>query len=105
MAGTRLTNTFEEGLQKLFRQISDLKLMEGADLEWLINLETMVIERIQQPAQDQFQAGMGELGMQPQFPPMPDMGGVPGPPGGTMGGMIGADPISQNPDELRRLMG
>lgn len=110
MSGTRSTNTMAEGLRKVHQLVNDLKTFPDADLEWLINLETTIIQKIREPydqmaGQFSEMGGGGDMGMggmpDPNFPPMPNMdpGGIPP---GTGGGMV--NPISANPDELRRLM-
>lgn len=125
MPGTRQTNTFVEGLQKILSDITDLKLAPDADMQFVYDLETQVIQKIRAP-QDQLaavqaqQAGQGGM---PSAPPMappgggmdpsmmagamdPSMGGggaMPGSGGGAPGGRM--NPGLPPPDELRRLLG
>lgn len=111
MTGTRQNNTFEEQLPKLLKVITDMKMTEDADFEWLVSMETQIIEKIKQPftqaaqmtAGPQPQPGMG-MG-QPQDPMMAMMAGA---------GQAAAPPMSRGPmpgtdtapavDELRRMM-
>lgn len=97
MAGTRGTNTFAEGLRKILQDISELKITPDADLDFAIELESMVLTKIREP-QDQLaaikagQAGGGSS-MAPMDPMMsadPMMGGA-----GAMGAMggMGAPPM------------
>lgn len=101
----RSTNTMVEGLQKLFKDVGQLKLTSDADMPFIIQLETTIMDKLKQPVQQMTQQGdlppdpqggdpMGGQGM-----PMPPQG-MPMQAGGLMQG--GAPP---NPDELRRILG
>jgi len=107
MPGTRQTNTFAEGLNSLLPAVSMLKTTPDADLNFIMELETMIVTKIREP-QDQLaqfqaqQAGMGGM------PPM-DMqmaGPPPGPPGIPPGvGGLRQMPPQVSADELGRLLG
>lgn len=120
MAGTRGTNTFLEGLNKVLQDITELKMAPDADLDFTYQLETMVLQQVRKP-QDQLaavqaqQAGQG--GMPSAPPPDPSMAGMgagagmPMPPDMAMMGSGGGAPGQRmNPqmpsgDEMRRLLG
>lgn len=77
MGGTRTTNTFQEALNKIREQVSELKTFEDVDVEtmqWVIQFETQVIAKIREP-----------------FQKLPGMGGAPGAggPGGPGVGLPG----------------
>jgi hypothetical protein len=130
--GTRTTDTFTEGLRKVLSAIQDLKTTDDADLPFIINLETEVLQYIKHGASKALQGGpmaggpgaamapgMGPPppGMGPPGMPPPGMGGPPGiggPPGMGAGPAPGlgpapvpglmAGPNMPNPDELRRVL-
>ena len=54
---SRSTNTMQEALQSLMREIADMKLLSDADLPWLVQLESMVIERVKRPVEEMAQQG------------------------------------------------
>lgn len=106
MAATRGTNTQAEALQRLLADISQIKTMPDADLEWLIQLETFILAKLREPIEQmsgQMQ-GMAAGPPSPQPGMSPMGGGVPG--GGMAGGPPGVMPGGQapNPDELRRML-
>lgn len=101
--GTRQSNTMVEGLRKLVGQITELKMTEDADLPFLINLETQVLQYIKQGADQALQGppamgGGAPAGLMGSAAPPPGMGSPPG----TAGLMQG--PAMPNPDELRRVL-
>lgn len=117
----RGTNTMAEALQRMLGDISQMKTLPDGDLEYLANLETMVLKKLREPI-DAVQAmglsqagGGGQPGAMPpgmgpgggmQMPPAgPPMGGQGA--GGIPQGMPGMQqgPAMPNPDELRRLLG
>lgn len=49
MAGTRLTNTQQEQLTKLLGQLSQLKLAEDADFDFIGDIETRIIGKLREP--------------------------------------------------------
>lgn len=123
MQGTRGTNTFVEGLQKLLGDLADLKVAPDADLDFIYQMETTVLQKIRAP-QDQLaavqaqQAGQGGMPSAPMPTPGagldPSMAGAGPPPdmammgaGGSGGGAPGQRMNPQMPsgDELRRLLG
>lgn len=106
----RASNTMAEGLQALVGTIASMKALPDADMEFLTNLETMVLNKLKEPVR-QMAGQMDQVG--PGGPPMgppPGMGGPPmmpppmGAPGGPPTGVRMGSPMG-NPDELRRLLG
>lgn len=111
--GTRLTNTFEELLPKLLNQLTQMKMAENAEqhLDWIIGIETQILEKIKQPFQEAAQMTAG-----PQPPSM--MGpGAPVDPSMAMAAGMGQmePPMSRGPmpgptnrapavDEIRRML-
>ena len=87
----------QEALQRLLTDIAQMKTLADSDLPWLVELESMVLNKIKEPIQAMQQPG-GALA-QPTGPP-------PGLPAGSpMGGGMSAGPQMPNPDELQRLLG
>lgn len=96
----------EETFSKILRLLADAKTDPAADLETLINIETVVLQALRSP-QDFAVAQAGQSGaapgpmnggappMMPQAPPGTPAGGLPMP--GMASGM-------GNPDELRRML-
>lgn len=122
MAGTRTDNTFAEALTKLLRNLADMKVLPDADLEFILNLEMQVVQKLREPI-DNMQAqgstqvpgapGMGmPMGMSPDMggglPPelmgMPPEMGMPGMGGGAGIPGMRQEPSMPNPDELRRIL-
>ncbi len=98
---SRSTNTQAEALQRLLGDIADMKTYPDADLEWLIGLETTILQKLREPvAAAMSQSDMGQMSGQSQAPPMapPPGAAPPGVPGLRQG------PGAPNPDELRRLL-
>jgi hypothetical protein len=95
----RGTNTMIEALQRLLQDIAQMKTLGDSDLPWLVELESMVLNKIKEPVDAMQQQG-GALA-QPTGPPMG--GGMPA--GAPMGGGMSAGPQMPNPDELQRLLG
>jgi hypothetical protein len=105
MAGSRQTNTFGEMLQKLLRDLADMKVAPDADLPFIVDLETQVIAKLREPidgapSQVQGDPMLGQaIGMQGQMPsPMDAM-----PPAEGVAG-VRSMPTMPNPDELRRML-
>lgn len=97
---SRSTNTMAEALQGLMRDIADMKTLPDADIPWLVQVENMVIQRLNRPVEQLQASGQLPPGPNPMQPPM---GG--GAPAGTLfgGGMMaGAQAPSQ--DQLSRLL-
>lgn len=90
---TRTTNTQSEALSKLIRTIADIKQYEDADMAFLINLETQIIDYLKRPLQEMAQQADPTLGMMPGGPPVTPSGMPGGPP-----------PQAPSPDSLQRLM-
>lgn len=120
MAITSATNTQAEALRKILSDISNIKTFPDADLEFLINLETMILNNIKGqveqnmgPADGGSSQGLAAMSADPSMPgAMSGMGmGGPSPMdpagGGFGGGVPGIrnDPGAPNPDELRRMIG
>lgn len=109
MAGTRGTNTMGEALQKMLGDLAYMKTLPDADLEWIINLETTVVQKLREPLERLQQQGLTTINptsdMMPLPQQMPSMGGAEAsaPPTGVPGVQSGAGPM--NPDELRRILG
>lgn len=113
--GTRQTNTAVEGLRKLLGDIADMKLADDADLPFLINLETMILQHLKQGASNALDtSGGAPAGLGGTPAPPPGMGappGVPGlmqgpsmpPPGMPPGGPI-MSPGAPNANELQRAL-
>ena len=113
--GTRQTNTMAEGLRSLLASIADLKTTPDANLNYLIGLETALLQEIRRPI-DELNAQQGQsLGMTQQLMggnpgggmgmPCKSMGGMPptlgkllgGGMGGGGGGVMQAGPIAAPP--------
>jgi len=99
----RSTNTMSELLQRLLADLSQAKVLQDADLPFIVELETMIVSKLRDP-----QTKMQEAGLLPSAPSQspgqqPGQGMFPGQGmpvgGGVMQGM-GTPPV----DELRRLM-
>lgn len=110
------TNTQAEVLQSVLSDISVAKTLPDADLNFLVELETMILQKLRQPL-DQASGQLGPAG--PTTPPPPGAGpgamGGPTPPppmpGGAEfampggGGPPGVRNAGPPPDELARLLG
>lgn len=108
MPGTRQTNTFAEGLQKLLVEIGYLKTTPDADLQFIYELETTVLTKIREPQEQLAAIQAGQAG-QGGMPPLDMMmaGPPPGPPPGPAGpGVPGLRQVPPTPsaDELSRLL-
>lgn len=98
---SRTTNTMSEGLVKMLQTITEMKLMPDADIEFLIGLETQVMQKAREPFESV--QGGGATGLQP-----PAAGGAVGAPAQPLpaGGPAGVAGGGVNaPDELRRALG
>jgi hypothetical protein len=106
---SRSTNTMSELLQRLLSDLAQAKVLQDADLPFLMEMETMIVSKLRDP-----QTKMQEAGLLPSAPadPMAGMAGMGGMGGQSMfpgqgmplgGGVMqgsGTPPV----DELRRLM-
>lgn len=107
-------NTMAEWLGKINQDLASAAACPDADLEFLVGLQTQVLQKLRQPY-DQ-----NPNGMPPQLPPAGGMNMGPGMPGAgppspgpslegivPAGGPVGPGPApmaSSNPDELRRAL-
>jgi hypothetical protein len=93
-----------EGLGALVSQIAQLKLAPDADIDFLTQLETMVLARVRMTAQAQQQQPAGAPTPGAPAGPGPAPAPVfPSPPGGGVPGVMTGAPMPPV-DELRRLM-
>lgn len=107
-------DTFPEHLNRILRSVQEAKVVMDADLPFLIQLETMLLDRIRQPETQMQQAGMVPPGAQnPQgnaalgLPIGAGMAGAPLPSqlgAGAPAGVMMAPPAPNNADELRRVL-
>jgi hypothetical protein len=96
-----------EGLAKMLADISQLKITPDADLEFLIGMETGILQKLKAQAEGALapsgpgagMGGMGMMGMPGASSPPPSFGPMGAGGGGPMQG-----PQMPNPDELRRMM-
>ena len=106
---TRMNNTFEELLPKMLNLITQMKQTDDADYEWLIQMETQVLEKAKQPYQQAAQMTAGpqpgsEMGMgQPQDPMQAMMAGAGMQQPQSRGPIQGAN-TAPAVDEIRRMM-
>lgn len=112
MAGSRSTNTMAEFLQRMVGDIADAKVLPDADLEFLIQLETTILQKLRAP----IDALMGQMQTNPmaQNPMSGSPAGMaqgamsggqpPTPPAQQRVAGIRMDPNMPNPDELRRMI-
>lgn len=88
----RGTNTMAEGCQKILNEITKMKVMPDADMNFLAQLEGGVISYLKAPTPDMTdQMGNPSSGAQ----------GL----DGAMQQVMGGSPGMPNPDELRRTLG
>lgn len=123
MASQRSTNTMQEFLQRMLGDLANAKTLPDADLQFLVGLETAILQKLREPVdalagQTEALGGM-EQGQAEALPPMdPAMtggggGGTPMPGGVGMSGAGGGPglpgvmsaPQTIPPDELRRMLG
>ena len=101
---TRSTNTMAEVLQRFLGDIAQAKVLMDADLPFLLQLETMIVDKLRDPVRQ-----LQEQGLIPKDGAQMAGGGMPG-----MPGMPGATPqqipgvmqqaAAPNADELQRLL-
>ena len=90
--GQQQNNTMAEGVRKMLQVITDMKLMPDADLPWLINMETEMIQYLRPPAPQSQQQQQVSPDMQQMAPAMAQ----------SMGGNQAPMP---NMDEMARMTG
>jgi len=111
------TNTQSEILQSILGDISVAKTLPDADLQFLVELETMILSKVREPM-DQAAGQLGPqgpaapggpppgaMGPPPGMPPMGPMPGGPPPDTGGGAGVPGLRNPGPSPDELSRLLG
>lgn len=91
----RSTNTMSELLQRLLSDLAQAKVLQDADLPFIVELETMIVSKLRDP-----QTKMQEAGLLPSAPAQPMFPGQGAPVGGGVMQGMGTPPV----DELRRLM-
>lgn len=87
MAGVQTTNTMSERLQKMLRDLADMRLADDADPDYLDALRDVIEQRLKAPVEAQLQqagiggqpgVGGGPMGMDPFGPsPMPPAADMP----------------------------
>jgi|694.fasta_scaffold07540_14 hypothetical protein len=95
---SRSTNTMAELLQRLLSDLAQAKVLQDADLPFIMELETAIVSKLRDPMMK-----MQEAGMLPPGPAAPQQQMFPGqgmPVGGGVMQGAGTPPV----DELRRLM-
>lgn len=98
----RSQNTMAESLQKMLGDVADMKVLPDADLEFLIQLETVILQKLRAPIDEimgQGSQGNQQMLGQPsgsQQPAMTQPERVPG---------LRMEPNMPSPDELQRMMG
>lgn len=126
MGVSRSVNTMAEVLKQIIGLIAEAKLMPDADLSFLLNMETQLVQYLRQPIENM--AGQMPPSNVPSSNPgnMPGGGGMPSgapmqsgvPPGGAPGPMMPPSPMAAragvgaagpgaappNMDELRRML-
>lgn len=96
MASQRSTNTMAEFLQKMLGDIAMAKTLPDADLQFLVTIETAILQKMRQPV-DALQGQSGDIGemhadQAQQLPSDPNAamaGGMGMPPGGDPSGGAG----------------
>lgn len=90
---SRSTNTMQEALQKMMRDVADMKLLADADIPWLIQVENMIIAKMKEPVEQMVQSG--------QLPGVPSPGMQAG---GLQGGGLMAGPQMPPMGEISRML-
>jgi hypothetical protein len=88
----------QEALQKMMREIADMKLLTDADIPWLITVENMIIQKMKAPVD-----AMVQSGQLPGVPSSQDMSGMSA--GMMQGGGLMAGASAPGGDELARFLG
>jgi hypothetical protein len=112
-------NTMAEGLTAILSDLAGLKPLPDADLQFLTEMETMILGKLQAPVNAMAGANSGGMpgppgvdmsqgpvpGMGPgSTPPMPPPGLPMGGPGGPPPGVAPRPNMAGAPDELRRML-
>lgn len=97
---TRSTNTMAEVLQRFLSDIAQAKVLMDADLPFLLQLETMIVDKLRDPVRQLQEQGLIPRDGAPQAGGMPGMGAatpqqVPG---------VMQQAAAPNADELQRLL-
>lgn len=103
----RSQNTMAESLQKMLGDVADMKVLPDADLQFLIELETVILQKLRAPIDDIMGQGAGN-GNQSTVGVVPGSGAPAGPMGGMpMGRVAGIrnEAPMPNMDEFMRSMG
>ena len=96
----RSQNTMAESLQKMLGDVADMKVLPDADLQFLIELETVILQKLRAPIDDI----MGQSGGQPQMGGAVPGSGAPNMPMERVAGIRNEAPMP-NMDEFMRSMG
>lgn len=118
MASQRSTNTMAEFLQRMLGELAVAKTLPDADLQFLVGLETAILQKMREPVDalegqaaavpGMEQAQAEALPTQPMGTATPMGGGGTALMGGGGGGgvpNVASQPAMPNPDELRRMLG
>ena len=105
----RSTNTMVEVLERVLGDLTQSKLALDADLPFILELETRIIDKLRDPVRKMQEQGLLPPGQAPPQQGMGGMGGAPQmgpPPGATPPGVPGLmqGPAAPNADELSRLI-
>jgi len=99
----RSQNTMAESLQKMLGDVADMKVLPDADLQFLIELETVILQKLRAPIDDIMGQASGQGGGQQQNPSM-QQSPVAGPGAERVAGLRMEAPMP-NMDEFMRSMG
>jgi len=94
----------DEVMVNILRELTVAKTMPDADLQFLVDLETQILQKLRAPMDAAAAAMQPSQG--PTMPPMPEMGPpmTPPPPDAGPPGLRQQPPMP-SPDELQRLLG
>ncbi len=95
---SRSTNTMQEALQSLMREIADMKLLPDSDIPWLITVENMIIQKMKAPVE-----AMQQAGAFPGVPSSQEMSGMSA--GQPVGGGFMAGASAPSMGEMDRFLG
>lgn len=104
MQGGGNAGTMFDGLQKMLGELAQMQALQGADIEFLSQLQQVIVGKLQsmvsQQPQGQGQPQPGQQPGQPQQPQQPS----PSPMGGPQMGLSATGNVG-NMDELARVLG